>query len=77
MINGTHIVRQFYYGSKRVATMLILLTLNKIYFVEHPVQRLLLDIAENFDLRFFGGDVSDAFAHIPGPYVTNFLSIDD
>ena len=28
-------------------------------------------------IRIYEGDASDAFKHIPGPYVPNFVSIDD
>ena len=30
-----------------------------------------------FDLSIYGSDASDAFAHSPGPYVPNFVSIDE
>ena len=38
------------------------------YCVENPDQRPLLAIAAHLDLRIYGGDASDALAHIPIPY---------
>ena len=43
----------------------------------HPVQRLFIDICSHLDLHLYGGDDSDAFTHITGPYVTTFVSIDE
>ena len=75
--NGTRRYRQLFYGSRRAATVLIQLTLAYSSCVEHPVQRLFLAIAAHLYLLIYGSDASDAFTHIPGPYVLTFLSIDD
>ena len=53
------------------------MTLTYSYCVEHPFQRLLLAIDAHLKLRIYEGDASDAFKHIPGPYVPTFVSIGD
>ena len=45
--------------------------------VEHPIQRLFFAIAAELNLRIYGGDAKDAYAHSPGPEVPTFVSIDD
>ena len=45
--------------------------------VEHPVQRLFLAIAADLDLKLYGGDAKDAYAHSPGPELPTYMSIDD
>ena len=73
--NGTRRDRQCCYGSKRAATMLIDLTLAYISCIWHTFQRLFIAIAAHLDLCIYGGGVSDAFSHIPGPHVPIFLFI--
>ena len=45
--------------------------------VEHPVQRLFFAIAVDMNLRIYGGDAKDAYAHSPGPEIPTYVSIDD
>ena len=45
--------------------------------VEHPIQRLFLAISANLDLKLYGGDAKDAFAHSSAPSVPTFVTIDD
>ena len=76
-IHGNCIAIQLCDSSKIVAPMLIEFTLAYSSCVEHPVQRLLIFIADHLDLCIYGGDASDAFAHIPVPSVPKFVSIDN
>ena len=73
--NGNRGAIQCCYGSKRAAPMVIELTLTNSSCVEHPVQRLLLAIADHLDPCIYGVDASDAFMHSPGPYVPALVSI--
>ena len=45
--------------------------------VEHQVQRLFFAIAANLDLKVYGGDAKDAFAHLPGPELATDLAIEN
>ena len=45
--------------------------------VEHPIQQLFFAIAANLNLKVYGGDAKDAFAHSPGPEMSTYLAIDD
>ena len=45
--------------------------------VEHPIQRLFFAIAAELNLRIYGGDAKDAYAHSPGPSIPTYVSIDD
>ena len=46
--------------------------------VEYPIQWLLyLAIRANLDLKIYGGDDKDAFAHSPLPSVPTFVTIDE
>ena len=42
-----------------------------------PIQRLFFAIAANLNLKVYGGDAKDAFAHSPGPKMNMFLAIDN
>ena len=75
--NGIRISIQWFDGSKRSAPILRYLALIYSSCVEHPIQRLFLAISSQLDLRIFGGDSYDLFAHIPGPSVLTFIFIDD
>ena len=45
--------------------------------VEHPIQRLFFAIAAGVNLRIYGGDVKDTYAHLPGPRIPTYVSIND
>ena len=45
--------------------------------VEHPIQQLFFAISAQLNLKIYGGDAKDAFAHYPGPDVPTYMSIDD
>ena len=64
-------------GSKRAAPLLHQLTLTYSSCVEHPVQRLFFAIAASLDLKVYGGDAKDAYAHSPGPELPTYMTIDD
>ena len=74
---GTRRSRQRCDSSKRAAPILHALALTYSSCVEHPIQRLFLAISANLDLKIYGGDAKDAFAHSPAPSVSTFVTIDD
>ena len=74
---GTRRARQCCDGSKRAAPLLHALALTYSSCVEHPIQQLFLAISANLDLKIYGGDAKDAFAHSPAPSVPTFVTIDD
>ena len=45
--------------------------------VELLIQRLFLELCATKNLRIYGGDARDAYAHSPAPEVPIFLKIDD
>ena len=64
-------------GSKRAVPLLHALAQTYFSCVEHPVQLLFLAISANLDLKIYGGDAKDAFAHFPALSVPIFVIIDD
>ena len=74
---GTRRARLCCNGSKYAAPLLHELVLTYSSCVEHPIQRLFFAIAANLNLKVYGGDAKDAFAHLPGPKMNTYLSIDD
>ena len=74
---GTRRARQCCDGSKRAAPMLHALASTYSSCVEHPIQRLFFAIAAELNLRIYGGDAKDAYAHSPGPSIPTYVSIDD
>ena len=74
---GTRRARLCCNGSKYAAPLLHELALTYSSCVEHPVQRLFFAIAANLNLKVYGGDAKDAFAHSPGPEMPTYLAIDD
>jgi len=75
--DGTRRARLCCNGSKQAAPLLHALSLTYSSCVEHPVQRLFLAIAADLDLKLYGGDAKDAYAHSPGPELPTYMSIDD
>ena len=73
---GTRRARQCCDGSKRAAPMLHALASTYSSCVEHPIQRLFFGIAAARNLRVYGGDAKDAYAHSPGPSIPTYVSID-
>ena len=74
---GTRRARLCCNGSKYAAPLLHELALTYSSCVEHPIQRLFFAIAANLNLKVYGGDAKDAFAHSPGPDMNTYLAIDD
>ena len=74
---GTRRARLCCNGSKYAAPLLHELALTYSSCVEHPIQRLFFAIAASLNLKVYGGDAKDAFAHSPGPEMNTYLSIDD
>ena len=74
-INGTCRSIHYYDDFKISAPILIEFTLTYSSCVEHPDQILFIAVSSHLDLRIYGGNASDSFIHIPGPYVTTYLSI--
>ena len=74
---GTRRARLCCNGSKYAAPLLHELALTYSSCVEHPIQRLFFAIAANLNLKVYGGDAKDAFAHSPGPEMNTYLAIDD
>lgn len=74
---GTRRARQCCNGSKQAAPILHALAMTYSSCVEHPIQRLFFAISAQLNLKIYGGDAKDAFAHSPGPAVPTYMSIDD
>ena len=74
---GTRRARLCCNGSKYAAPLLHELALTYSSCVEHPIQRLFFAIAASLNLKVYGGDAKDAFAHSPGPEMNTYLAIDD
>ena len=74
---STRRVCLFCNGSKYTAPLLHELALTYSSCVEHPIQQLLCAIAANLNLKVYGGDAKDAFAHSPRPEMSTYLAIDD
>jgi hypothetical protein len=64
-------------GSPRAAPMLHQVASTYASCVEQPVQRLFFALAAANDMKVYGGDATDAFAHSPPPSVPTYVSIDD
>ena len=64
-------------GSKNAAPQLHAVTSTWSSSVELPVQRLFLGIAADLGLTIFGGDATDAYAHLPTPSETYLVINDD
>ena len=62
---GTRQVQQCCDGSKHAAPMLHALASTYSSCVEHPIQRLFFAIAAELNLRIYGDDAKDAYAHSP------------
>ena len=75
--DGTRRSRLCCNGSKRAAPLLHAIAQTYSSCVEHPIQRLFLAIAASLNLRIYGGDAKDAYAHSPGPEIPTYMSIDD
>ena len=75
--DGTRRARQCCDGSKRAAPLLHALALTYSSCVEHPMQRLFLATAAHEDLKIYGGDAKDTFAHSPAPDIPTYVTIDD
>ena len=74
---GTRRARQCCDGSKRATPLLHALALTYSSCVEHPIQCLFLATSANLDLKIYGGDAKDVFAHSPLPSVPTFVTIDE
>jgi hypothetical protein len=74
---GTRRSRNCCDGSPTAAPMLHALAKTYSSCVDQPIQRLFFDLAPKFNLRVYGGDAKDAFAHSPPPAMPTFVAIDD
>ena len=63
--------------SKYAALVLHKLALTYLSCMEHPIQCLFFAIAANLNLKVYGGDAKDTFAHSPGPEMKIYLAIND
>ena len=75
--DGTRRSRLCCNGSKRAAPLLHAIAQTYSSCVEHPIQRLFLAISASLNLKIYGGDAKDAYAHSPGPEIPTYMSIDD
>ena len=75
--SGKRRSRQCCDGSLRAAPYLHSLGNTFASCMEHPVFRLFIALSAGLNLKVFGGDAKDAFAHSPGPSTATFLRIDD
>ena len=75
--DGTRRARLCCNGSKYAAPILHALAMTYSSCVEHPIQRLFFAIAAQLNLKVYGGDAKDAYAHSPGSHIPTYLSIDD
>ena len=75
--NGTRRARLCCNGSKLAAPILHALAMTYSSCVEHPIQRLFFAISAQLNLKVYGGDAKDAYAHSPGSHIPTYMSIDD
>jgi hypothetical protein len=75
--DGTRRARQCCNGSKHAAPLLHALSMTYSSCVEHPIQRLFFAISAQLNLKVYGGDAKDAYAHSPGPGIPTYMTIDD
>jgi hypothetical protein len=75
--DGTRRARLCCNGSKYAAPILHALAMTYSSCVEHPIQRLFFAITAQLNLKVYGGDAKDAYAHSPGSHIPTYLSIDD
>ncbi|KAG7374842.1 reverse transcriptase RNA-dependent DNA polymerase [Nitzschia inconspicua] len=64
-------------GSLRAAPLLHQVASTYSSCVEQPIQRMFFALAAAHDMRVYGGDATDAFAHSPPPETPTFIMIDD
>jgi hypothetical protein len=64
-------------GSPQAAPMLHQVASTYSSCVEQPVQRLFFALAAAIDMKVYGGDAQDAFAHSSPPATPTFIIIDD
>jgi hypothetical protein len=75
--DGTRRARLCCNGSKFAAPMLHAIAMTYSSCVEHPIQRLFFAISAQLNLKIYGGDAKDAYAHSPGPAIPTYITIDD
>ncbi|KAG7344102.1 reverse transcriptase RNA-dependent DNA polymerase [Nitzschia inconspicua] len=64
-------------GSLRAAPLLHQVASTYSSCVEQPIQRMFFALAAAHDMRVYGGDATDAFAHSSPPETPTFIMIDD
>ncbi|KAG7338168.1 reverse transcriptase RNA-dependent DNA polymerase [Nitzschia inconspicua] len=64
-------------GSLRAAPLLHQVASTYSSCVEQPIQQMFFALAAAHDMRVYGGDATDAFAHSPPPETPTFIMIDD
>ena len=74
---GTRRAWQCCDSSKKAAPMLHALAFTYSSCVEHAIQRLFFAIAADQNLRIYGEDIKDAYAHLPRPEIPTYVSIDN
>ena len=65
------------HGSKRAAPHLCHSTDTFASSLEQPIVRLFVALCVGLGLIIYGGDVTDTYAHVPGPTKPTFMSWDD
>ena len=63
-------------GSKKAALTLCAVASTWSSCVELPIQRMFLGISAALNLKIFGADAIDAYAHSPAPDTKTYLSVD-
>ena len=64
-------------GSKKAAPTLHAVASTWSSCVELPIQRMFLGISAALNLKIFGADAIDAYAHSPAPDTKTYLSVDE
>jgi hypothetical protein len=64
-------------GSPRAAPVLHKVASTYSSCVEQPIQRLFFALAAANNMKVYGGDATDAFAHSPPPATPTFVHVDD